>query len=60
MKASYLLIGLAIVVGIVGLLNHFAIHMNPVAHTSTILAVIAVVLLVAGGAMMMMGRSSAS
>lgn len=59
MKVSYVLIALAILVGIVGLVNHFAIHQNPVAHTSTVIGVVAIVLLVAGGAMMMMGRNSA-
>ena len=60
MKPSYLLIALAVIVGIVGLLNHFVIHQNPVAHTSTVIGVVAIVLLVIGGALMMMGRGSAS
>ena len=60
MKASYLLIALAVIVGIVSLLNHFVIHQNPVAHTSTVIGAIAIVLLVAGGAMMMMGGRSAA
>lgn len=59
MKPSYLLIVLAVIVGIIGLLNHFVIHQNPVAHTSTVIGVVAIVLLVVGGAMMMMGRGSA-
>jgi predicted tellurium resistance membrane protein TerC len=60
MKPSYLLIALAVIVGIVGLLNHFVIHQNPVAHTSTVIGVVAIVLLVIGGAMMLMGGKSAS
>ena len=60
MKSSYLLIALAIIVGIVGLLNHFVIHQNPVMHTSTVIGVVAIVLLIIGGALMMMGRGSAA
>jgi predicted tellurium resistance membrane protein TerC len=59
-SASYGLVGLAIIVGILGLVNHYFIHANPVDHTSTVIGGVAVVLLVIGGAMMLMGRSSAS
>lgn len=38
------LIGLGVVVVLIGLINHFVIKANPVAHTSIILGVIGVVL----------------
>jgi hypothetical protein len=57
---SYALIGLGVVVLLLGLINHFAIHANPVAHTSTIVLAVGVILAVAGGAMVAMGGRSSS
>jgi uncharacterized membrane protein HdeD (DUF308 family) len=58
---SSILIGLGIIVLILGLVNHFVIKANPVAHTSTITAAVGAVLLVVGVlGMMLGGRSSAS
>jgi hypothetical protein len=51
------LIVLGVVVLLVGLINHFAIHANPIAHTSTIVLALGAVLAVAGGALMAMGGS---
>jgi len=51
---------IGIVVIIVGALNHYAVHANPVAHTSTILGVVGAVVLIAGGALMLMGRRAAA
>jgi len=59
-SASYGLIGLAIIAGILSLVNHFVVHANPVDHTSTVIGGVGVVLLVIGGAMMLMGRGAAS
>jgi hypothetical protein len=61
-SASYGLIGLGIIVGIFGLVNHFVLNprINPVEHTSTIVGVVALVLVAVGGAMMLMGRGSNS
>jgi hypothetical protein len=59
--ASYALIVLGIVVALLGLVNHYVIHQNPVAHTSTIIGVVAAVCFVAGVALLFMGgRSSAA
>jgi hypothetical protein len=57
---SYVLIVLGIIVGIVGLLNHFVIKQNPFPHTSTILAGIGAVLFVIGVLTMVMGGSKAA
>jgi hypothetical protein len=56
-SASIPLIGLGALIIIVGLINHFVIKANPVAHTSIILGVIGVVV-AAIGAVAMMGKSS--
>jgi predicted tellurium resistance membrane protein TerC len=60
MRASYGLIVLGIVIGVLGLLNHYVLHMNPVDHTSTIVGVVAAVLVVIGAVMTFMGRGSAA
>jgi uncharacterized membrane protein len=58
---NYILIGLGVVVVILGLLNHFVIKANPVAHTSTITIAIGAVLVVIGVfGMMLGGRSNAA
>lgn len=43
------LIGVAVILGILGLVNHFALHMNPIAHTSSITAGLAVLFAIIGG-----------
>jgi uncharacterized membrane protein HdeD (DUF308 family) len=55
---SYLLLVLGVIIAIVGLLNHFVIKANPVAHTSTITVAVGAVLAIIGVVMMMGGRSS--
>ncbi|MGO8947753.1 MAG: hypothetical protein ACLQUY_08835 [Ktedonobacterales bacterium] len=57
---SYVLIVLGVVVAIVGLANHFVIHANPFAHTSTILVAVGAVVAVIGVVAMMMGGSSSA
>lgn len=58
---NYILIGLGVVVLILGLLNHFVIKANPVAHTSTITAAVGAVLVILGVVGMMLGgRSNAA
>ncbi len=55
------LLGLGVVVVLLGLVNHYALKANPVAHFSTIVLVVGAVLAIAGGAMMAMGgRGSAA
>jgi hypothetical protein len=55
---SYVLLVLGVIIAILGLLNHFVIHANPIAHTSTITIAVGAVLAVIGVVMMMGGRSS--
>ena len=61
-SASMGLVVLGIIVGILGLVNHYLLNppMNPVAHTSLVTGVVGLVLVVLGGAMMFMGGRSAS
>lgn len=54
---STTLIGVAVVLVVLGLLNHFALHINAVPHTSAIIAVLAVIL-AAVGVFGMMSSSS--
>ena len=54
------LIALGVIIAVVGLLNHFAIKANPVAHTSSILIGVGAVVAVVGLAMTVMGGKSAS
>ena len=56
MKMGLLILG--IVIGLVGLVNHFAIHANPFPHTSTIIGAVGAVLAVVGILMMAMGGKS--
>lgn len=59
--ASIGLLVIGIVVAIVGLVNHYVMHANPIGHTSTILIAVGAVLFVIGVIMMAMGgRSSAA
>jgi hypothetical protein len=55
--ASLGLIVVGVVVLLVGLINHFAIHANPVAHFSTVVLALGAVLAVVGFALMAMGGS---
>jgi len=55
---SYLLLVVGVIIAVLGLLNHFVIKANPVAHTSTITVAVGAVLAVIGVVMMMGGRSS--
>lgn len=58
--ASYGLLVIGAIIAIVGLLNHFVLKLNPVAHTSTILLGVGAVLFVIGLVMTFMGGRSAS
>jgi ABC-type cobalamin transport system permease subunit len=55
---SYVLLVVGVIIAIVGLVNHFVLHKNPVAHTSTIAIAIGAVLAVIAVVMMMGGRSA--
>jgi predicted tellurium resistance membrane protein TerC len=57
---KYGLIVLGVIVAVAGLLNHYAIKANPIAHTSTILIAVGAVIAVVGLAMTFMGSKSAS
>jgi hypothetical protein len=57
---SYVLIVLGVIVGIIGLLNHFVIKQNPIAHTSSILLGVGAVLFVIGVLTFVMGGSKAA
>jgi hypothetical protein len=57
---SYILIVLGIIVGIVGLVNHYVIKQNPIAHTSLILIAVGAVLFVIGVLTFVMGGSKAA
>ena len=52
---KFALIGLGVVILAIGLVNHFAIHQNPIAHTSTIVLAVGAILLVVGVVMSFMG-----
>lgn len=58
--AAYGLLGLGIIVAIVGLINHYVMHLNPINHFSTILIAVGAVLAVVGVAMTVMGGRSAA
>jgi hypothetical protein len=57
---GYGLLAIGIILAIVGLINHFVLKMNPVAHTSTILIAVGVILAVLGLVMSFMGGRSAA
>lgn len=57
---GYGLLAIGIILAIVGLINHFVLKMNPVAHTSTILIAVGVILAVLGLVMSFMGSRSAA
>ena len=52
---KFVLIVLGVVILALGLANHFAVHQNPIAHTSAILLAVGAVLFVIGVAMSFMG-----
>jgi hypothetical protein len=58
--ASYGLLVIGAIVAIVGLVNHYVLKLNPVAHTSTILIGVGAVLFIIGLAMTFLGGKSAS
>jgi hypothetical protein len=53
------LIGLGVLLLAVGLVNHFVLHQNPVAHSSTIVLAVGAVLLVVGVALTLVGGNKA-
>jgi hypothetical protein len=55
---SYVLLVIGVIIAVVGVLNHFVIKANPVAHTSTIAVAVGAVLAVIGVVLMMSGRSA--
>jgi hypothetical protein len=57
--ASLGVIVLGVILLVLGLVNHYALHQNPVAHTSTIVLAVGAVLAVIGFIMMAMGGQSA-
>lgn len=57
---GYGLLVIGIIIAVVGLINHFVLKMNPVAHTSTILIVVGVILAVLGLVMSFVGGRSAA
>jgi hypothetical protein len=54
------LLVIGVIVLLVGLVNHFVLKANPVAHTSTIVLAVGGVLAVIGVIMMMMGGKQAA
>lgn len=57
--SGYVLIGIAVLIGIFALVNHFVLKQNPVAHFSTIVVVVGVLIGIVGLAMAFMGGRSA-
>jgi len=57
---KFALIGLGVVIVALGLVNHFVIHSNPVAHTSTIVLAVGAIVVVVGVAMNFIGGKSAN
>lgn len=53
------LLVIGVIVAIAGLVNHFVLRMNPIAHTSTILIGVGAVLALVGLVMSFMGGRSA-
>jgi len=56
---GYVLISIAVLIGIFALVNHFVLKLNPVGHFSTIVVVVGVLIGIAGLAMAFMGGRSA-
>jgi hypothetical protein len=58
---GYGLLVLGVIIAIVGLVNHYVLKLNPIAHTSTILIGVGAVLAIVGLIMSFMaGRSSSN
>jgi predicted tellurium resistance membrane protein TerC len=57
--SGYGLLVIGIIVAILGLVNHYVLKANPVAHTSSIIIGVGVVLAVIGVAMSFMGGRKA-
>ena len=51
---------LGIIIAVVGLANHYVVHANPIAHTSTIVGVVGAVVAVVGLVMLLMGGRSST
>ena len=58
--ASMGLLAIGVIVLLVGLVNHFVIKANPIAHTSTIVLAVGGILAVVGVIMMAMGGKQAA
>lgn len=58
--ASMGLLAIGVIVLLVGLVNHFVIKANPIAHTSTIVLAVGAILAVVGVIMMAMGGKQAA
>jgi predicted tellurium resistance membrane protein TerC len=56
---GYGLLVIGIIVAVLGLVNHYVLKANPVAHTSTIIIAVGVVLAVIGLVMSFMGGRKA-
>lgn len=54
-----LLIALGVILLAIGLVNHFVLHQNPVAHSSTIVLALGAVLFVVGVALTLVGGNKA-
>ncbi|HEX9037455.1 MAG TPA: hypothetical protein VF808_10740 [Ktedonobacterales bacterium] len=59
-NAGYGLAVLGVIIVVLGLLNHYVLRMNPVAHTSTILAGVGAVIAVVGLILTFVSGRSAS
>jgi uncharacterized membrane protein YGL010W len=58
--ASYGLLVVGVLLAMVGVVNHFLLRLNPVAHTSTILVGLGAVVFVVGLALSFVGDRSAA
>ena len=58
--ASYGLIGLGVILLILGLVNHYVLKINFVAHTSTIILGVGVVLAIIGAVLLFLGGGSSN
>ena len=57
--SGYVLISIAVLIGIFAVVNHYVLKRNPVAHFSTIVVVVGVLIGIVGLAMAFMGGRSA-
>lgn len=54
---TYVLMVVGVLIAMVGVVNHWLLKLNPVAHTSTIVVAVGAVLFVVGLALSFMGSS---